>query len=161
MRETYKVGPIDGNDKKLFHQFHFNLHTYTFYYGCAKIPDSKTRRSDPKFRISDPILRFRIGYPEKISDRIRIRIFRKCQRTQSENPVIRSKNPVSDPRTGWSDSKSSDIQKFRIRFGSQFIRSEIFGSDPIRYPTLNTHTFYACQCKILRTYIFNLYLYKL
>ena len=73
-----------------------------------EISDPKTRRSDPKFWISDPILRFRIGYPEKnfgFSDREFSKI--------STNPIRKS---------------GDTIQKFDIRSKNPVIR----------YPTLNT-----------------------
>ena len=90
--------------------------------------DPKTRQYDPKFRIIDPILRFWIGYLGKkigFSNWIRVGIFQKWQRTRSENPVIRSENPESDPRTRWSDPKISD----RIRNTIPPIRNFRIGSD--------------------------------
>ena len=53
-------------------------------------------------------------------------------------PDPKTRYPIQKP----GDPKSSDIRKFRIGFGSLCPRSEIFGSDPIRYPTLNTPTNY-------------------
>ena len=95
--------------------------------------------------ISDRVSRKNSGF----SDRIRIGIFQKCQRTRSENPVIRTEKPgirsenpvIRSEKFGYL--KSSDIRKFQIGFGSQisdlkFSGIRIFGSDPLWYPTLNT-----------------------
>ena len=113
----------------------------------SEISDPKIRwseildiRSDLKISdISDRVSGKNFGF----SDRIRIEFFQKFQSTRSENLVIRSENPVFDPKTRYSIRKPGDpIRKFRIGFGSQFPPIRNFRisefSDPIRYPTLNT-----------------------